>query len=62
MCNQCVDSRHQKDKTSLGLNVVRDVGDAMASAGPYANNLHLVPKQITTPTPRQSVFQAGCFS
>ena len=26
VCNQCVDSRHQKDKTSLGLNVVRDVG------------------------------------
>jgi len=30
--------------------------DAVASAGPYANNLHLGPRQITTPTPRHSVF------
>ena len=36
-------SRHQKGKTSLDLNEARDDGvlDAVASAGPYANNLHL---------------------
>ena len=29
----------------------------MASAGPYANNLHLAPcRQITTPTPHHSIF------
>jgi len=36
-------SRYQKGKTSLDLNEARDdqVLDAVASAGPYANNLHL---------------------
>jgi len=36
-------SRCQKGKTSLDLNEARDdeVWDAVASAGPYANNLHL---------------------
>ena len=36
-------SWYQKDKTSLDLNKARDdeVWDAVASAGPYANNLHL---------------------
>jgi len=38
-------SRYQKDKTSLDLNeAARHDGvfwDAVASAGPYANNLHL---------------------
>jgi len=36
-------SRYQKCETSLELNEVRDDGvlDAAASAGPYANNLHL---------------------
>jgi len=29
--------------------------DAMASTGPYANNLHLVPER-TTPTPHHSIF------
>jgi len=29
--------------------------DAVASAGPYANNLHLAP-DITTPTPHHSIF------
>jgi len=28
--------------------------DAVASAGPYGNNLHLA--QITTPTPHHSIF------
>ena len=34
-----------KGKTSLDLNEARDVGfwDAVASVGPYANNLHLAP-------------------
>ena len=37
-------SRYQKGKTSLDLNEARDCGVfgmAVASAGPYANNLHL---------------------
>jgi len=37
-------SRHQKGKTSLDLNEARDdgvFGMAVASAGPYANSLHL---------------------
>ena len=29
--------------------------DAVASAGPYANNLHLA-TDITTPTPHHSIF------
>jgi len=38
-------SQYQKGRTSLDLNEARDVGfwDAVASAGPYANNLHLAP-------------------
>ena len=39
-------SRYQKGKTSLDLNEARDdrvLGMAVASAGPYANNLHLAP-------------------
>jgi len=39
-------SRYQKGKTSLDLNEARDDGVlwiAAASAGPYANNLHLAP-------------------
>jgi len=33
-------------------------GGTVASAGPYANNLHLAPesRQITTPTPHHSIF------
>ena len=36
-------SRYQKSKTSLDLNVARGDGfrDAVASAGPYVNDLHL---------------------
>jgi len=30
--------------------------DAEVSAGPYANNLHLAPRHITTPTPHHSIF------
>jgi len=38
-------SQYQKGKTSLDLNEARVMGflDAVASAGPYANNLHLMP-------------------
>jgi len=39
-------SQYQKGKTSLDLNKARDDGSfvmAVASAGPYANNLHLAP-------------------
>jgi len=39
-------SQYQKGKTSLDLNEERDGGGfgmAVASAGPYANNLHLAP-------------------
>ena len=39
-------SRCQKGKTSLDLNEARDDGvfcNAVASAGPYANSLHLAP-------------------
>jgi len=37
-------SRYQIGKTSLDLNEARDDGvwDAMALAGPYTNNLHLI--------------------
>jgi len=30
--------------------------DAVASAGPYANNLHLSPDRLLTPTPHHSIF------
>ena len=30
--------------------------DAVASAGPYANNLHLAADKITTLTPHHSIF------
>jgi len=38
-------SQYQKGKTNLDLNEARDDGvwDAVASAGPYANKLHLAP-------------------
>jgi len=39
-------SQYQKGKTSLDLNEARDdglLGMEAASAGPYANSLHLVP-------------------
>jgi len=39
-------SRYQNGRTSLDLNETRDDGGngmAVASAGPYANNLHLAP-------------------
>jgi len=34
-------SQHQKGRTILDFNRERDDGVAMASAGPYANHLHL---------------------
>ena len=41
-------SRYHKGKTSLDLNDARDDGvwDAVASAGPYANNLHVAPDRL----------------
>ena len=38
-------SRYQKGKATTDLNEARDDGvrDAVSSAGPYANNLHLAP-------------------
>ena len=36
-------SRHQKDQTILDFNKARDDRVAVASAGPYANHLHLTP-------------------
>ena len=36
-------SQYQKGKTSLNLYEARDFGMAVASARPYANNLHLAP-------------------
>jgi len=36
-------SQHQKGKTKLDFNEARDDGVAVASAGPYANHLHLAP-------------------
>ena len=34
---------HQKGYTNLDFNVATDDGVAVASAGPYANNLHPAP-------------------
>ena len=34
-------SQYQKGKTSLDLNKARGLWDAVTTAGPYANNLHL---------------------
>jgi len=36
-------SRYQKGRTICGFNETRDGGVAVASAGSYANHLHLVP-------------------
>ena len=36
-------SRYQKGRTILDFNEARDDGVAAASAGPYANHLHLAP-------------------
>jgi len=50
-------SLHQEGKTSQHLNEARDdgcFGMATASAGPYANNLHLAPDR--QPTPHHSIF------
>jgi len=39
--------QYQKGKTSPDFNEARDDGvwDAVTSAGPYANNLHLAPER-----------------
>jgi len=39
-------SQYQKGRTILDFNEVRDDGVAVASAGPYANHLHLAPGAI----------------
>ena len=57
-------SRYQKGKTSLDLNEARDDGflDAVASAGPYANNLHLAPDTLPHQQLITQFLQAGCSS
>jgi len=43
----------------VDFNEARDDWVAVASAGPYANNLHLAPdslRQLTTPSPQHSIF------
>jgi len=47
-CRTAWVSQHQKGKTILDFNEARDGGMAVASAGPYANHLHLVPDTSTT--------------
>ena len=56
-------SRYQKGQTSLKKWCKRwwGFGMAVASAEPYANNLHLS-RQITTPMPRHPFLQARWFS
>jgi len=34
---------------------------AVASAGPYANNLHLFSREITTSTPHHSIYRPGAL-
>jgi len=53
-------SRYQKGKTSLDLNEQQMMAfwDAVALAGPYANNLHLDPDQHLI----AQFFQSGCSS
>ena len=48
-------SRHRKGQTILDFTGVRDDGVAVASAGPYANYLHLT-WDITTLAPHHSIF------
>jgi len=36
-------SQQQKGQTNIDFNEARDDGVAVASAGPYANHLHLTP-------------------
>jgi len=36
-------SWHQKGRTILDFNKAEDNGVAVASAGPYANHMHLIP-------------------
>jgi len=57
-------SRYQKGKSSLDLNKARDDGvwDAVASAGPYANNLHLLQTDNYTNTSSLNFLQVGCFT
>jgi len=40
----------------------RDDGVALASAGPYANHLHLAPDRLPRPYLTTQFFQAGCPS
>jgi len=43
----------------VDFNEARDNGVAVASAGPYANHLHLA-RQITTQAPHNNFVQARC--
>jgi len=36
--------------------IIMEFGDVLASAGPYANDLHFHSIQITTTTPHHSIF------
>jgi len=38
--------QHQKGRTILDFSEARDDGMAVASAGPYANHLHLAPDKL----------------
>jgi len=54
-------SRYKKGKTNLGkTNLIllkqETVSGPVASAGPYANHLHLAPDRLTMPVPHHSVF------
>jgi len=44
-------SRHQKGRTILDFTEARDGGVAVASAGPYANHLHLTPHNHASTSP-----------
>ena len=58
-------SWYQKGKTSLDLNEAKHdgvFGDAVASAGPYANNLHLAADRLPHQHLITQFLQAGCSS
>jgi len=57
-------SWYHNDKTILDFNEARDNGVTVASAGPYANHLHLAPdRKPCQPAPCHSIFlQAGWSS
>jgi len=50
-------SQHQKGRTILDFNEARDDGAAVASAGLYANHLHLAADDNHTSTPSLSFYR-----